>query len=183
MTPHKDYVLDPCPPTSLLPPLPALSNALQVCNPHAAGIDIGEAEHWVAVPPERDPQPVRPFRLLHRRPRRSRRLAHRLWRDHCRHGINRGLRAPYHGACDLSRRGNGSGRKPVGQRLTQQRKPKGDSSMSSKRSGPEAVYGPALPDPCVMVKAWSPEPQSPGMKPVIRRSPRPTRRYRDRVVQ
>jgi len=45
----------------LLPPLPVLSDALQVCHPHAAGIDIGEAEHWVAVPPGRDPQPVRRF--------------------------------------------------------------------------------------------------------------------------
>ena len=62
MTPHKDYCLEePCPPTPLLPPLPMLSDALQVCHPHAAGIDIGEAEHWVAVPPSRDPQPVRRF--------------------------------------------------------------------------------------------------------------------------
>ena len=38
-----------------------LSEALQVCHPHAAGIDIGEAEHWVAVPPGCDPQPVRRF--------------------------------------------------------------------------------------------------------------------------
>jgi len=38
-----------------------LADALQVCHPHAAGIDIGEAEHWVAVPPGRDPQPVRRF--------------------------------------------------------------------------------------------------------------------------
>src|SRR5207245_4313203 len=40
---------------------PMLSEALQVCHPHAAGIDIGEAEHWVAVPPGCDPQPVRRF--------------------------------------------------------------------------------------------------------------------------
>jgi len=38
-----------------------LSDALHVCHPHAAGIDIGAAEHWVAVPPGRDPQPVRRF--------------------------------------------------------------------------------------------------------------------------
>lgn len=30
-------------------------------NPDAAGIDIGASEHYVAVPPERDPQPVRSF--------------------------------------------------------------------------------------------------------------------------
>src|SRR6266571_8722742 len=60
MTPHKDYCLDPGPPapTPMLPPSPVLSEALQVCHPHAAGIDIGEAEHWVAVPPGSDPQPV-----------------------------------------------------------------------------------------------------------------------------
>jgi len=59
-TPPKDSGLEaPCPPTPRLPPLPVLSDALPVCHPHAAGIDIGEAAHWVAVPPGRDPQPVR----------------------------------------------------------------------------------------------------------------------------
>jgi transposase len=38
-----------------------LSDALQICHPHAAGIDIGAAEHWVAVPPGCAPQPVRRF--------------------------------------------------------------------------------------------------------------------------
>ena len=57
MTPHKDSCLAPCPPAPPLPPLPVLSDALQVCNPHAAGIDIGEAEHWVAVPPGATPNP------------------------------------------------------------------------------------------------------------------------------
>ena len=32
-----------------------------VIDPHAAGIDIGSAEHWVAVPPGCDPEPVRRF--------------------------------------------------------------------------------------------------------------------------
>jgi transposase len=32
-----------------------------VVHPHAAGIDIGNASHYVAVPPSRDPQPVRCF--------------------------------------------------------------------------------------------------------------------------
>ena len=34
---------------------------LEVVHPHAAGIDIGNAAHYVAVPPSRDPQPVRCF--------------------------------------------------------------------------------------------------------------------------
>jgi transposase len=38
-----------------------LSDVLQICHPHAAGIDIGEAEHWGAVPPGCDPHPVRRF--------------------------------------------------------------------------------------------------------------------------
>ena len=63
MTPHKDFCLDPGPPTPppTVPPSPALSDALQICHPHAAGLDIGAAEHWVAVPPGCDPQPVRRF--------------------------------------------------------------------------------------------------------------------------
>src|SRR6266481_3639439 len=35
--------------------------SLQVVHPHAAGIDIGNESHYVAVPPSRDPQPVRCF--------------------------------------------------------------------------------------------------------------------------
>src|SRR6266498_5903296 len=61
MTPHKDSFPEPCPPAPTFPQPSVLSEALQVCHPHAAGIDIGEAEHWVAVPPGRDPQPVRRF--------------------------------------------------------------------------------------------------------------------------
>src|SRR5215469_2521771 len=34
---------------------------LEVVHPHAAGIDIGNESHYVAVPPSRDPQPVRCF--------------------------------------------------------------------------------------------------------------------------
>jgi transposase len=33
-------------------------------NPHVAGIDCGAAEHHVAVPPDRDPQPVRAFKTF-----------------------------------------------------------------------------------------------------------------------
>jgi transposase len=34
---------------------------LQVVHPKAAGIDIGNEEHWVAVPPDLDPEPVQSF--------------------------------------------------------------------------------------------------------------------------
>ncbi len=53
MTPRKDNVPHPDP--------PARSTSLQVVNPHAAAVDIGAAEPWVAVPPDRDAQPVRRF--------------------------------------------------------------------------------------------------------------------------
>ena len=36
--------------------------ALSPFNPHAGGIDVGAAEIFVSVPPDRDPQPVRSFR-------------------------------------------------------------------------------------------------------------------------
>ena len=35
--------------------------ALEIVHPDAAGIDIGGSEHWVAISPERAPEPVRPF--------------------------------------------------------------------------------------------------------------------------
>src|SRR5215469_10892362 len=35
--------------------------SLQVVHPDAAGIDIGNESHYVAVPPDRDSQPVRRF--------------------------------------------------------------------------------------------------------------------------
>jgi hypothetical protein len=35
--------------------------ALEIVHPDAAGIDVGGSEHWVAVNPERDAEPVRSF--------------------------------------------------------------------------------------------------------------------------
>src|SRR5271157_4845183 len=37
------------------------SNALPVLFPNTAGIDIGSKSHFVAVPSDRDPKPVREF--------------------------------------------------------------------------------------------------------------------------
>src|SRR5579863_120042 len=35
--------------------------ALDIVHPNAAGIDVGGSEHWVAVSPDRDAEPVRCF--------------------------------------------------------------------------------------------------------------------------
>ena len=42
-------------------PKPVPSEHLPVIDPHAAAVNVGSAEHWVAVPPGADPQPVRRF--------------------------------------------------------------------------------------------------------------------------
>jgi transposase len=39
-------------------------SVLDRINPDVAGIDCGASEHFVAVPPDRDPQPVRSFRTF-----------------------------------------------------------------------------------------------------------------------
>jgi hypothetical protein len=56
---------------------------LEVMHPHAAGIDVGNSAHYVAVRPDRDPNSVRRFECftadLHR-------LAD--WLQHC--GVNGG---------------------------------------------------------------------------------------------
>ena len=35
--------------------------ALEIVHPNAAGVDVGGSEHWVAIRPDRDPEPVRRF--------------------------------------------------------------------------------------------------------------------------
>ena len=46
-------------------PKPRVSRSvLDHINPNAAGIDCGSAEHFVAVPPDRDPTPIRSFTTL-----------------------------------------------------------------------------------------------------------------------
>src|SRR5213593_354944 len=47
------------------PPKPRVSpSVLERINPNAAGIDCGAAEHFVAVPPDRDPTPIRSFQTF-----------------------------------------------------------------------------------------------------------------------
>ncbi|MCE4540797.1 IS110 family transposase [Pelomonas sp. P7] len=45
-------------------PPPSRGPALQITHPHAAGIDIGANSHFVAVPADRDDEPVREFRAF-----------------------------------------------------------------------------------------------------------------------
>ena len=45
---------------------PVRRRAQRIVHPDAAGIDIGSDRHWVAVPPDRDEQPVRSFRSFMR---------------------------------------------------------------------------------------------------------------------
>ena len=40
---------------------PTTQSAITLTHPNAAGIDIGSAAHFVAVPPDRDDEPVREF--------------------------------------------------------------------------------------------------------------------------
>jgi hypothetical protein len=44
---------------------------LEVVHPHTAGIDVGNGMHYVAVRPDRDPQPVRRFGVFHGGPASS----------------------------------------------------------------------------------------------------------------
>jgi len=39
----------------------AVLDRLPPLNRHAAGIDVGSSEHYVAVPADRDPEPVQAF--------------------------------------------------------------------------------------------------------------------------
>jgi hypothetical protein len=40
---------------------------LEVVHPHAAGTDVGNSAHYVAVRPDRDPEPVRRFEVFYRK--------------------------------------------------------------------------------------------------------------------
>ncbi len=48
-------------PTPAPRPQPSRPAALERITPHAAGIDVGSASHFVAVPADRDDRPVREF--------------------------------------------------------------------------------------------------------------------------
>ena len=51
-------------------------------HPNAAGIDVGSASHYVAVPHDRDPRPVRTFGAFTEELFANRRLAERMSHHH-----------------------------------------------------------------------------------------------------
>src|SRR5437660_2727902 len=62
--------------------------SLEVVHPDAAGIDIGNESHYVAVAPSRDKQPVRSFRMYHRRAEGDGGLAEAMRDSDRRHAIH-----------------------------------------------------------------------------------------------
>jgi len=62
--------------------------ALEIVHPDAAGIDVGGGEHWVAISPDRDPEPVRRFGVFTADLRELARWANRQRRAQCGHAIN-----------------------------------------------------------------------------------------------
>jgi hypothetical protein len=63
---------------------------LEVVHPPAAGIDVGNSAHYVAVRPDRDPEPVRRF-VFYGGPVPVGGLVEKLWREHRSHAIDRGV--------------------------------------------------------------------------------------------
>src|SRR5262245_31519239 len=67
---------------------------LERIQPDAAGIDCGQNSHFVAVPPERDPQPVREFRTFTADLHPTGGLADAVRSEDRGHGVDRGLLDP-----------------------------------------------------------------------------------------
>ena len=69
----------------------AWSPLLKRIQPDAAGIDCGATSHYVAVPEDRDPQPVRTFSTFNRRSPSAGRLAGAVRYQDGGDGVDRGL--------------------------------------------------------------------------------------------
>ena len=65
--------------------------SLEVVHPDAAGIDIGNEAHYVAVPPARDSQPVRRFGCTTVKLKEMAAWAEAMWHPHGRHAVHRGV--------------------------------------------------------------------------------------------
>ena len=68
---------------------------LEVVHPHAAGIDVGNGVHYVAVRPDRDPQPVRRFECFYGGPASSGGLVTELWSEDCGHAVDGSILDPH----------------------------------------------------------------------------------------
>ena len=64
---------------------------LEIVNPHAAGIDVGDESHDVAVPPGRDAQAGREFRILDGGPGRDGAVVEKLGCENRRDAIHWGV--------------------------------------------------------------------------------------------
>jgi hypothetical protein len=64
---------------------------LEMVHSHGAGIDVGNSVHYVAVRPDRDPQPARRFECF---TADLYRLVTELWREDCDHAVERSVLDP-----------------------------------------------------------------------------------------
>ena len=62
-----------------------------IMNPDAAGIDIGATEIYVAVPADRDPEPIRMFATFTQDLNCLADWLQQMWNPHGRHGVHRSL--------------------------------------------------------------------------------------------
>ena len=74
--------------------LRAENPGLDVMHPEAAGIDVGNSAHYVAVRPDRDPDPVRRFECFTTDLHRLADWLAALRSDHRRHAVHRRLLDP-----------------------------------------------------------------------------------------
>lgn len=74
--------------------LQAADPGLTIVHPDAAGIDVGNSAHYVAVRPDRDPDSVRRFDCFTADLHRLADWLLQLWRDHGRHAVDRRLLDP-----------------------------------------------------------------------------------------
>jgi len=70
-------------------------SGLEVVHPDAAGIDVGNGAHYVAVRPDRDPEPVRRFERSTADLHRLGGLVKELWSEDRGHAVDESVLDPY----------------------------------------------------------------------------------------
>ncbi len=71
--------------------LQSANPGLEVVHPRAAGIDVGNGAHYVAVRPDQDPEPGPPVRMLHSGLAPFGGLVKAMWRQDDRDAVHRCL--------------------------------------------------------------------------------------------